>query len=124
MIDSGSDRTAMELLAEGGLALLPWTRHLLATLWEQVRLLLQVIYCTFISGESNHFRVLLLLFFKSRPKVKMWHFYLCIIIILDFSYLSKTATLSFCAWAVVSLRQASTSFLKENTLKKKKSTLP
>lgn len=28
---------------------MPWTRHLLAALWEQVRLLLQVIYCTFIS---------------------------------------------------------------------------
>lgn len=66
MIGSGSDRTAMELLAGGGLALLPWTRHLLAALWEQVRLLLQVIYCTFISGESRHFRVLLPLFLTSR----------------------------------------------------------
>lgn len=53
----------MELLGGGGRALLPWTKHLLAALWEQVRLLLQVIYCTFISGESRHFRVLFLLFF-------------------------------------------------------------
>lgn len=66
MIDTGSDRAAMEVLSGGGLALLPWTRHLLAALWEQVRLLLQVIYCTFISGKSLYFRVFLPLYFASR----------------------------------------------------------
>lgn len=74
MIGSGSDRTAMELLGEGGLTLLPWTKHLLATLWEQVRLLLQVIYCTFVSGESRHFRALSLLDVTIDFKINIYPF--------------------------------------------------
>lgn len=56
VVGSGSDRTAMERFGGGGLALLPWTRHMLTVLWEQVRLLLQVIYYTFINGKTGHFR--------------------------------------------------------------------
>lgn len=38
----------------GGMALLPWTRQILTVLWEQLRLLVQVIYYTFISGTTSH----------------------------------------------------------------------
>ncbi|CAN9498882.1 unnamed protein product [Ophioblennius macclurei] len=44
-----SERTAMERFGSGGMALLPWTRHMLTVLWEQLRLLLQVIYYSFVS---------------------------------------------------------------------------
>ncbi|KAF7654880.1 hypothetical protein LDENG_00063610 [Lucifuga dentata] len=45
----GSDRTAMERFGSGGMALLPWTKQILTVLWEQLRLLVQVIYYTFMS---------------------------------------------------------------------------
>ncbi|KAM4554423.1 uncharacterized protein V3H82_018643 [Fundulus diaphanus] len=47
--ESGSERTAMERFGGGGMALLPWTKQMLTVLWEQLRLLVQVIYYTFIS---------------------------------------------------------------------------
>ncbi|KAK2842650.1 hypothetical protein Q5P01_012850 [Channa striata] len=47
--DGGPERTAMERFGSGGMALLPWTKQMLTVLWEQLRLLLQVIYYTFIS---------------------------------------------------------------------------
>lgn len=60
-VGSGSERTAMERFGSGGgMALLPWTKQLLTVLWEQLRLLVQVIYYTFISGENKaDWRVLL-----------------------------------------------------------------
>lgn len=45
----GSERTAMERFGSGGKALLPWTKQMLTGLWEQLRLLVQVIYYTFMS---------------------------------------------------------------------------
>ncbi|TNN49185.1 Protein phosphatase 1 regulatory subunit 15B [Liparis tanakae] len=45
----GSERTAMERFGSGGKALLPWTKQMLTVLWEQLRLLVQVIYYTFVS---------------------------------------------------------------------------
>ncbi|XP_037307354.2 protein phosphatase 1 regulatory subunit 15B [Pungitius pungitius] len=45
----GSERAAMERFGSGGAALLPWTKQMLTVLWEQLRLLLQVIYYTFVS---------------------------------------------------------------------------
>ncbi|XP_040024905.2 uncharacterized protein LOC120812770 [Gasterosteus aculeatus] len=45
----GSERAAMEKFGSGGAALLPWTKQMLTVLWEQLRLLLQVIYYTFVS---------------------------------------------------------------------------
>ncbi|TDH09931.1 hypothetical protein EPR50_G00091130 [Perca flavescens] len=44
-----SERTAMERFGSGGMALLPWTKQMLTVLWEQLRLLVQVIYYTFMS---------------------------------------------------------------------------
>ncbi|XP_037623018.1 protein phosphatase 1 regulatory subunit 15B [Sebastes umbrosus] len=44
-----AERTAMERFGSGGMALLPWTKQMLTVLWEQLRLLVQVIYYTFIS---------------------------------------------------------------------------
>ena len=41
--------SAMEGL--GGKALLPWTRHLLGAVWDQVCTLLQVLYISFMSGN-------------------------------------------------------------------------
>lgn len=50
--EKSCDRTAMEKFGSGGMALLPWTKQLLTVLWEQLRLLVQVIYYTFMSGKS------------------------------------------------------------------------
>ncbi|XP_041853694.1 protein phosphatase 1 regulatory subunit 15B [Melanotaenia boesemani] len=47
--EKGSERTAMESFGSGGMALLPWTKQMLTVLWEQLRLLVQVIYYTFMS---------------------------------------------------------------------------
>ncbi|KAM4572572.1 uncharacterized protein PAE49_007699 [Odontesthes bonariensis] len=47
--EEGSERTAVESFGGGGMALLPWTKHLLTALWEQLRLLVQVIYYSFMS---------------------------------------------------------------------------
>ncbi|XP_076027487.1 uncharacterized protein LOC143016838 [Genypterus blacodes] len=44
-----ADQTAMERFGSGGMALLPWTKQMLTVLWEQLRLLVQVIYYTFVS---------------------------------------------------------------------------
>ncbi|KAM9854561.1 uncharacterized protein ACBR49_003109 [Aulostomus maculatus] len=54
--------TAMERFGSGGMALLPWTKQLLTVLWEQLRLLVQVIYYTFVSAFQMlrfevHFRI-------------------------------------------------------------------
>ncbi|XP_054476213.1 protein phosphatase 1 regulatory subunit 15B [Anoplopoma fimbria] len=49
IVGKGCERTAMERFGCGGKALLPWTKHMLTVLWEQLRLLVQVIYYTFIS---------------------------------------------------------------------------
>lgn len=51
--DKGSDRTAMERFGSGGMALLPWTKQMLTVVWEQLRLLVQVIYYTFMSGKRK-----------------------------------------------------------------------
>uniref|UniRef100_A0A3Q1GI60 Protein phosphatase 1, regulatory subunit 15B n=1 Tax=Acanthochromis polyacanthus TaxID=80966 RepID=A0A3Q1GI60_9TELE len=45
----GSERTSMERFGSGGMALLPWTKQMLTVLWEQLRLLVQVIYYSFMS---------------------------------------------------------------------------
>lgn len=50
--EKSSERTAMERFGGGGMALLPWTKQMLSGLWGQLRLLLQVIYYTFVSGEN------------------------------------------------------------------------
>ncbi|XP_072242465.1 uncharacterized protein [Leuresthes tenuis] len=47
--EEGTERTAIESFGGGGMALLPWTKHLLTALWEQLRLLVQVIYYTCMS---------------------------------------------------------------------------
>ncbi|XP_071347864.1 uncharacterized protein [Trachinotus anak] len=47
--DRGPERTAMERFGSGGMALLPWTKQMLTVMWEQLRLLVQVIYYTFMS---------------------------------------------------------------------------
>uniref|UniRef100_UPI0037E84EB1 protein phosphatase 1 regulatory subunit 15A n=1 Tax=Semicossyphus pulcher TaxID=241346 RepID=UPI0037E84EB1 len=47
--EKGSERTAMERFGSGGMALLPWTKQMLTVLWEQLRLLVHVIYYTFMS---------------------------------------------------------------------------
>ncbi|XP_070687587.1 protein phosphatase 1 regulatory subunit 15A [Pempheris klunzingeri] len=47
--ERSSERTAMERFGSGGMALLPWTKQMLTVLWEQLRLLVQVIYYTFMS---------------------------------------------------------------------------
>lgn len=39
----------MERFGSGGMAILPWTKQMLTVLWEQLRLLVQVIYYTFLS---------------------------------------------------------------------------
>ncbi|XP_028307611.1 protein phosphatase 1 regulatory subunit 15A [Gouania willdenowi] len=46
---AASQRTAVESFGSGGMALLPWTKQMLTVLWEQLRLLLQVIYYSFVS---------------------------------------------------------------------------
>ncbi|CDQ67188.1 unnamed protein product [Oncorhynchus mykiss] len=45
----GSHRTAMERFGDGGMALLPWTKHVLTVLWEQLRVLVHVIYYSFLA---------------------------------------------------------------------------
>ncbi|XP_074533096.1 uncharacterized protein LOC141796086 [Halichoeres trimaculatus] len=46
----GSEKgSAMERFGNGGMALLPWTKQMLTVLWEQLRLLVQVIYYSFMS---------------------------------------------------------------------------
>lgn len=54
-VDKGPtpERTAVETFGSGGMALLPWTRQMLTVVWEQLRLLLQVIYYTFMSGKTE-----------------------------------------------------------------------
>ncbi|XP_054632975.1 protein phosphatase 1 regulatory subunit 15B [Dunckerocampus dactyliophorus] len=41
--------TTMESFGCRGMAILPWTKQLLTVLWEQLWLLVQVIYCSFLS---------------------------------------------------------------------------
>ncbi|XP_047201371.1 protein phosphatase 1 regulatory subunit 15B [Girardinichthys multiradiatus] len=41
--------SGLERFSGGGMALLPWTKQILTVLWDQLRLLIQVIYYTFIS---------------------------------------------------------------------------
>lgn len=47
------ERAEMARFRAGGLALLPLTKQLLTVLWGQLRLLLQVIYYTFMSGKNQ-----------------------------------------------------------------------
>ncbi|XP_055790716.1 protein phosphatase 1 regulatory subunit 15B-like [Salvelinus fontinalis] len=47
---TSSPRTAMERFGDGGMALLPWIMHILTVQWEQLRLLVPVIYYSFLSG--------------------------------------------------------------------------
>lgn len=49
----GSERADMARVRPGGLALLPWTRQMLTVLWAQIRLLLQVIYYSCMSGRAS-----------------------------------------------------------------------
>lgn len=58
-----AERTAMERFGSGGMALLPWTKQMLTVLWEQLRLLVQVIYYTFISGKNKLLTLLVLVWF-------------------------------------------------------------
>lgn len=51
--DKGCERTAMERFGSGGMALLPWTKQMLSVMWEQLRLLVQVIYYTCMSGKKD-----------------------------------------------------------------------
>ncbi|XP_035498382.2 protein phosphatase 1 regulatory subunit 15B [Scophthalmus maximus] len=44
-----AEQAAMERFGGAGTALLPWTRQMLSVVWEQLRLLVQVIYCSFMS---------------------------------------------------------------------------
>ncbi|KAI7802730.1 protein phosphatase 1 regulatory subunit 15B [Triplophysa rosa] len=41
------ERTALQRFGDSGMMLLPWTKHILCVLWEHLRLLVQVICCTF-----------------------------------------------------------------------------
>lgn len=51
----GSEKgSAMERFGSGGMALLPWTKQMLTVLWEQLRLLVQVIYYSFMSGKDKY----------------------------------------------------------------------
>ncbi|XP_029010167.1 protein phosphatase 1 regulatory subunit 15B [Betta splendens] len=47
--EKGCEGTEMQRFGSGGMALLPWTKQILTVLWEQLRLLVQVIYYTFMS---------------------------------------------------------------------------
>ncbi|XP_029614130.1 protein phosphatase 1 regulatory subunit 15B isoform X2 [Salmo trutta] len=47
---TSSHRTAMERFGVGGMALLPGIMHIRTVLWEQLRLLIHVIYYSFLSG--------------------------------------------------------------------------
>lgn len=51
--EGGYERAEMASFRAGGLALLPWTKQMLTVLWGQLRLLLQVIYYTFMSGKIH-----------------------------------------------------------------------
>lgn len=63
--ENGSQPTAMEKFGiGGGMAVLPWTKQMLTVLWEQLRLLVQVIYYTFMSGMNVFLLLFLKLFFK------------------------------------------------------------
>ncbi|CAL8357165.1 unnamed protein product [Lota lota] len=44
-----STHSAMEKFGSGGMALLPWTKQILCVVWEQLRMLVQVIYISFMS---------------------------------------------------------------------------
>ncbi|XP_067275927.1 protein phosphatase 1 regulatory subunit 15B [Pseudorasbora parva] len=46
---SGAERTALRRFGDGGMMLLPWTKQILTVVWEQLRLLVQVICCTFMT---------------------------------------------------------------------------
>ncbi|CAB1441476.1 unnamed protein product [Pleuronectes platessa] len=48
-VEQAPQQAAMERFGSGGMALLPWTKQIFTVMWEQLRLLLQVIYCTFMS---------------------------------------------------------------------------
>ncbi|KPP73954.1 lisH domain-containing protein C1711.05-like [Scleropages formosus] len=48
-LKEGSEKSSVECSAGPGLLLVPWTRHILAVLWEQVRLLAHVIYYSFLA---------------------------------------------------------------------------
>ncbi|XP_055029434.2 uncharacterized protein [Misgurnus anguillicaudatus] len=43
------ERTALRRFGDSGMMLLPWTKHILCVLWENLRLLLQIICCSFMA---------------------------------------------------------------------------
>jgi len=45
------ERTALRRFGDSGMMLLPWTKQILTVVWEHLRLLLQVICCTFMTGN-------------------------------------------------------------------------
>ncbi|XP_048025142.1 protein phosphatase 1 regulatory subunit 15B [Megalobrama amblycephala] len=46
---SASERTALRRFGDSGMMLLPWTKQILTVVWEQLRLLVQVICCTLMT---------------------------------------------------------------------------
>ncbi|KAJ8252730.1 hypothetical protein COCON_G00220420 [Conger conger] len=44
-----SDKTAIQRSGGGGMLILPWTKQILCVLWEHFRLLLQVVYYSFVA---------------------------------------------------------------------------
>lgn len=48
---SASERTALRRFGDSGMMLLPWTKQILTVVWEQLRLLVQVICCTLMTGN-------------------------------------------------------------------------
>ncbi|XP_017320599.1 protein phosphatase 1 regulatory subunit 15B isoform X2 [Ictalurus punctatus] len=49
VIGKAIERSAMQRFSHSGMALLPWTRQILTVLWENVRLMLQVICCSLMA---------------------------------------------------------------------------
>lgn len=52
VFEKARERRAMQRFSHSGLALLPWTRQILTALWENVRLMLQVICCSLMAGNQ------------------------------------------------------------------------
>ncbi|XP_051953002.1 protein phosphatase 1 regulatory subunit 15B-like [Xyrauchen texanus] len=46
---SGTERTALRRFGDSGMMLLPWTKQILCVVWDHLRLLVQIICCTFMT---------------------------------------------------------------------------